>query len=210
MRAVSRFGSGGASRLAVLLLAGLLAHAGSTSVAHAQDKISLEIDKRLGVQAGAGAGAAVEKFARSSLICLDLKVRLDGRDPEALRRSAEEENPYAVSRDLVPCGPQATGQLTMGPGVEYYLMAEGGGGSGARVDLSIYPGTRTEHIVNDVSCDFDADGTTASFRARGLYRPMTNRYADVDVNGNATGGAVVSVQLRPVVPTRADLTACAP
>lgn len=188
--------------MAVALTAALLSGAPGASAAPAVTTI--EIDK----SAGAKGSGDVEKLTGTGPICLNLKVKLDGKVPDALRRSAEEENPNVITRDLVPCGPAMTGQLTMGPGIEYYVVTEGAAGN--RIDLSIYPGSRTQHVSNDVACVFGEDNSTVSFHARGLYHSIVNRYQDVDADGKPTGKAVVSIQLRPVVSSQPDGSDCKP
>lgn len=192
----------------MILLSLLCASVAPAGAFAASETVSLELDRRSGALPDPASAQKVEKLAITPLVCLDLKVRLDGLQSDAVRRSAEEDNPSVVSRDLVPCGPAMTGQLGMGPGIEYYVVTQGAAGS--RIDLSIYPGSRTEHVANDVACVFDADGKSASFRARGLYTTITNRYADVDGEGKPNGKAVLSVQLRPIVGSREEAAACRP
>jgi hypothetical protein len=192
-----------------MILLSTLCACAMPAVASAQSEaVSIELDRRSGAAANAAAAQAVEKLATAKLVCLDFKVRLDGSQPDAIRRSAEEENPSIVTRDLVPCGPAMTGQLGMGPSIEYYVVSQGAAGN--RIDISIYPGSRTVHVANDVACVFDSDGKSASFRARGLYTPIANRYADVDSEGKPTGQAVLSIQLRPAAASREELSACRP
>lgn len=185
----------------LLTVAPLAAHA-------APEAIIIELDKSKGAEpVKRPAADLVDKLAKSPLVCLDLRVKLDGQVPDTIKRSAEEANPNAAARDLVPCGPQMTGQLTMGPGIEYYLTTQGA--SGNRVDLSIYPGTRTEHISNDVACAMDETGK-AYFSVRGLFRPLVNRYAEVDSGRKPTGKTVMAIQLRPIAGTRPEAAGCPP
>lgn len=183
--------------------------AGPSPAMAAPDKITIELDLTAAATAPSPAAAAlVEKLGASPLICLDLSAVMDGKVEDALRRSAEEDNPNLTMRDIVPCGPGLTGQLTMGPGLEYYLVTQGAAGN--RIDLSIYPGSRTLHIVNDVACVFDETGSAVKFRARGLYRPITNRYQELDKTNAPTGKSILSIQLRPTVSSPQEAAGCAP
>lgn len=175
----------------------------------AADKIAIELDLSAAATAPSAATAAqVEKLATTPLICLDLSAVMDGKTENALTRAAEEDNPDLTIRTDVQCGPGKTGQLTMGPGLQYYLITQGAAGN--RIDLSVFPGSRTEHIINDVACVFDETGSAVKFRARGLYRPITNRYQEIDASGGVTGKSILSIQLRPTVSTPQEAADCAP
>lgn len=182
---------------------------GSSAARAAPEKIAVELDLTAAAAAPSAAIAAlVEKLATSPLICLNLSAVMDGKTENALTRAAEEDNPDITIRTDVKCGPGMTGQLTMGPGLQYYLITKGVAGN--RIDLSIFPGSRTEHVINDVACVFDETGSAVKFRARGLYRPVTNRYQEIDKSGAATGKSILSIQLRPTVSSAQEAADCAP
>ena len=176
----------------------------------APETISIEIDRTAdATPLKRETAGEIEKLERTPLICLNLRIRLDGSDQNTLRSSFQEQDANPVVRRSVECGPALTGSLQMGPGVEYYVVTQGVAGN--RIDLSIYPGSRTEHISNDVACAFDgADSKSAWFNTRGLYQPVTNRYADVGADGKPNGRAIVAIQLRPVTGTREDAAGCSP
>ncbi len=202
---IHSWSSGGRSLLLIFAIGGF---GGIPSAVAAPEVISIEIDQTAGAAPAKRESAKqVERLEKTPLICLKLRIKLDGTDANALRSSFQEQDANPIIRRSVECGPAATGSLQMGSGVEYYYVTRGSAGN--RIDLSIYPGSRTEHIANDIACEFDAaDSRAAWFVARGIYQPIANRYADVGADGKANGKAILAIQLRPVPATRQDTDNC--
>lgn len=160
--------------LACAILASLL----SDVAAHAQDaavEMKVPIDARKESDRASGATLkALEKLQNHSLVCLDVKVTVDGSQPAAILTSNEGD----MRRYPVDCRQGQLGSFPMSSGVEYYLPAVGKLGK-ADVDIDIYTGSRTDHPFNDVSCiESSEGGKAATFRISGFYTVRTNDFGD--------------------------------
>jgi hypothetical protein len=114
-----------------------------------------------------------KKLSEKKKVYLDLKIRLDGKVKYAVMTSEEEDE----RRYNVDCRAGAYGRLPMGEGVEYYIKT--GKASGMRIDLSIFPGSRSTHPDNDVSCVADrGHPDSAILRVRGIYKVLNNDFGD--------------------------------
>jgi hypothetical protein len=194
-------------RYASLLVLAAAGAAPAHTASAAPEAVAIEIDKSGAGSAPAGEMAGrIDQLGKGGIVCLDLKVRLDDGSRGAVRRSSEESDPGSP-RELVACGPASSGPLAMGPGLEYYVVTQGSGGN--RIDLSIYPGSRTAHVANDAACVLSDDDKGALFRVRGLYVSRVNRYADVGEDGKPNGKAIVAIQLRPIAGSAEEAAACA-
>lgn len=166
--------------------------------AQALDKFTSTVDKRepaktdsnvktrtvLGIKA-----EDFKKLAEKKVVYVDIKILLDGKSRyQVLSSEAQDERRYNVN-----CQPGAYGRFPMNEGSEYYINT--GDESGRRIDLSVFPGTRTANPDNDVSCVADsAHPNAAVLRVRGIYGVLTNDFGDRLV-----------VELRPL--TRESLSA---
>jgi hypothetical protein len=168
----------------------------SPTGAMALDEFKSTIDKRTTTERGArtrtiigGSANQFQTMATKKKVLVDLKVLLDGKTRYEVMSSEEQDE----RRYNVDCSPGAYGRLPMGDGIEYYVKT--GDESGRRIDLSIYPGSRSTYADNDISCVADpARPKSAVLRIRGIYRVLTNDFGDRLV-----------VELRPL--RRDDLTA---
>ena len=126
--------------------------------------------------------ADFKKMAKKKNIYIDLKVRLDGKTEYSVLSSQEEDD----RRYNVDCRAGSYGRFPMGEGTEYYVKTDDS--SGQRIDLSIFPGSRSDNPDNDVSCVPDPKSDqSAILRIRGLYKVLTNDFGDRIV-----------VELRPI------------
>lgn len=163
----------------------------------ALDTFSSTVDKREAAGGAAGKktrtvlGLKADDFKRlaeKKVVYVDIKVLLDGKSKYAVLSSDEQDE----RRYNVNCQPGGYGRFPMNEGTEYYIAT--GDETGKRIDLSVFPGTRSTNTDNDVSCVADsAHPNAAILRVRGIYRVLTNDFGDRLV-----------VELRPL--TRADLS----
>jgi len=101
-------------------------------------------------------------------------ITVDGSQPAAILTSNEGD----MRRYPVDCRKGQLGSFPMAAGVEYYLPAIGTLG-GAEIDLEVYPGTRTNHAFNDVSCIASSEGgNAATFRISGFYTVRTHDFGE--------------------------------
>lgn len=184
-----------AAALAVGMFMAGLWHAKPVSAADYFTKFSGNIDRTSGPKTRKFIGKSAEDFEKLSKVpatCLDIKISLDANSKYKVLTSSEDID----KRFNVDCRPGTYGRLPMGEGVEYYVRSEGE--KGKKIELSVYPGTRTTHIYNDIACTYDPnEKDVAILRIRGFYAVLTNTYPEVTV-----------VQLRPVVPARDEVKAC--
>lgn len=130
----------------------------------------------------------LQELASTRFVYLDLKVLVDGTDEDAILQSTEE----ADRRTEVDCQEGRFGPLPMVPGMEYFLSTSY---EGKRIDVTFYPGTRSEHTFNDVACTFDIRvKKRAVFHLRGFFAVVSNTFEEG-----------VSFQLRPVAPTPGEI-----
>ena len=127
----------------------------------------------------------LQELADTRFVYLDLKVLVDGTDEDAVLQSTEE----ADRRTEVDCQQGRFGPLPMVPGMEYFLSTSY---EGKRIDVTFYPGTRSEHTFNDVACTYDnrIKNRAAVFHLRGFFAVVSNTFEEG-----------VSFQLRPISPT---------
>lgn len=126
----------------------------------------------------------LQELASTRFVYLDLKVLVDGTDEDAILQSTEE----ADRRSEVDCQEGRFGPLPMVSGMEYFLSTSY---EGKRIDVTFYPGTRSEHTFNDVACTFDIRvKKRAVFHLRGFFAVVSNTFEEG-----------VSFQLRPIAPT---------
>lgn len=149
--------------------------------AHAQDRaidLSVSVDGRKeSARASAAALKRLDKLENHSLVCLDIRVTVDGSQPAAILTSNEGD----MRRYPVDCRASQLGSFPMSSAVEYYLPAIGKLGK-AEVDVEVYPGSRTNHPFNDVSCiASDAGGRSATFRITGFYTVRSQDFGDRQV-----------------------------
>ncbi len=121
-------------------------------------------------------------LAKKKRVYIDVKVILDGKTRyQVMTRSEGDTRRYNVG-----CRFGSWGQLPMGFGIEYFIKT--GAASKEEVNLVVYPGSRSEHPDNDISCVYDKRfPKDAILRVRGLYKVTANHYP------NRT-----DVQLRPI------------
>ncbi len=180
--------------LAALTSSLLLAPHIGLQPALALEKFTSDLDKRkagggttrslVGVKKGDFKGLAAKKQ-----VLIDIKVVLDGKTKyQVMTRSEGDTRRYNVG-----CRFGAWGQLPMGFGIEYFVKT--GIVGGEEVNLVVYPGSRSEHPDNDISCVFDKRfPKSAVLHLRGLYKVTANNYP------NRT-----DVQFRPI--SRTSLSA---
>ena len=117
--------------------------------------------------------ADFKKLSKKKNVYIDLKIRLDGKTKYSVLSSEEEEE----RRYNVDCRAGAYGRFPMGSGTEYYVKT--GDSSGQRIDLSIFPGSRSENPDNDISCVADRENPkSAILRIRGIYKVLNNDFGD--------------------------------
>lgn len=133
----------------------------------------------------------LQELADTRFVYLDLKVLVDGTDEDAVLQSTEE----ADRRTEVDCQQGRFGPLPMVPGMEYFLSTSY---EGKRIDVTFYPGTRSEHTFNDVACTYDnrIKKRAAVFHLRGFFAVVSNTFEEG-----------VSFQLRPIAPTPEEVEA---
>ena len=122
------------------------------------------------------------RLAKKTQVFIDIKVVLDGKTKyQVMTRTEDDTRRYNVG-----CRFGSWGQLPMGFGIEYFIKTDDA--SGEEVNLVVYPGSRTEHPDNDISCVFDKRyEKSAVLRVRGLFKVTVNEYP------NRT-----DIQLRPI------------
>ena len=121
-------------------------------------------------------------LAKKKQVYIDIKVVLDGKTKYEVMTRTEDD----VRRYNVGCRFGSWGQLPMGFGIEYFIKTDDV--QGEEVNLVVYPGSRSEHPDNDISCVFDkAYPKSAILRVRGLYKVTANNYPKR-----------TDVQLRPI------------
>ncbi len=122
-------------------------------------------------------------LAKRKQVYLDVKVVLDNKKRyQVMTRTEGDTRRYNVG-----CRFGSWGQLPMGYGIEYFIKI-GDGKNSREVNIVLYPGSRTDHPDNDISCVYDKRyAKSAVLRVRGLYKVTTNEYP------NRT-----DVQLRPI------------
>lgn len=126
----------------------------------------------------------LQELAKTRFVYLDLKVLLDGTDADAVLQSTEE----ADRRTDIDCQSGRFGPLPMVDGMEYYLTTSY---EGKKISASFYPGNRSKHTFNDVSCTYDVRiKKRAVFHLRGFFAVVSNTYEEG-----------VEFQLRPIEPT---------
>jgi hypothetical protein len=133
----------------------------------------------------------LQELADTRFVYLDLKVLVDGTDEDAVLQSTEE----ADRRTEVDCQQGRFGPLPMVPGMEYFLSTSY---EGKRIDVTFYPGTRSEHTFNDVACTYDnrVKNRAAVFHLRGFFAVVSNTFEEG-----------ISFQLRPIAPTPEEVEA---
>jgi hypothetical protein len=121
-------------------------------------------------------------LAKKKQVYIDIKVVLDGKTKyQVMTRTEDDTRRYNVG-----CRFGSWGQLPMGFGVEYFMRTDDV--RGEEVNLVVYPGSRTEHPDNDISCVYDKRfPKSAVLRVRGLYKVTVNNYPKR-----------TDVQLRPI------------
>ncbi len=164
------------------------AAAGNTIFGGKIREINLQVDKTAGA-----AKLLPEKDRRllaavfeEPVIFLNLKVIVDGTDVNAVTTRVEE----STVPEPVPCDSNNFGRLIMGPDIEYIVdSAYSFKGQTVHLSASIFPGARTEFPYNDVSCNYYAENTQATFEVTGFYYVHINPVKDG-----------FQVQLRPISP----------
>ena len=117
---------------------------------------------------------SLQALKNHSLVCLDVKITVDGSQPAAILTSNEGD----MRRYPVDCRAGQLGSFPMAAGVEYYLPTVGKLGK-SEVDIEVYPGTRTNHPFNDASCVASSEGgKAATFRLSGFYTVMTHDFGE--------------------------------
>ena len=175
------------------ILAGCFVLAPSVTPSKALDLFDSNIDKRKA--AGPSTRALVGKsggdflgLAKKKQVYIDIKVVLDDKTKYEVMTRTEDD----VRRYNVGCRFGSWGQLPMGFGIEYFIKTDDV--QGEEINLVVYPGSRTEHPDNDISCVYDkAYPKSAVLRVRGLFKVTANNYPKR-----------TDVQLRPI--SRDNLT----
>ncbi len=161
----------------------------------ALDKFVSDLDMRT-KSAQQATGSMVTKtvsdflgLAKKKQVYIDVKVVLDGKTRyQVMTRTEGDTRRYNVG-----CRFGSWGQLPMGFGIEYFIKT--GDANKEEVNLVVYPGSRSQHPDNDISCVYDKRfPKDAILRVRGLYKVTANHYP------NRT-----DVQLRPIA--RGNLSA---
>ncbi|MEN0064517.1 MAG: hypothetical protein AAGA48_20380 [Myxococcota bacterium] len=161
--------------------------------AYAQDDaidLTVPIDARKEANRATGATLkSLDKLANHSLVCVDIKVTVDGSQPAAILTSNEGD----MRRYPVDCRKGQLGSFPMASGVEYYLPNIGKVGK-AEVDLEVFPGTRTTHPFNDVNCVASSEGgKSATFHISGFYLVRSHNFGDrrvIELRPAANGDGV--------------------
>ncbi len=160
----------------------------------ALDKFTSDLDKRKADGSVTRSLVGVKKgdfksLASKKQVLIDIKVVLDGKIKyQVMTRNEDDARRYNVG-----CRFGAWGQLPMGFGIEYFVKT--GIVGGEEVNLILYPGSRSEHPDNDISCVFDKRfPKSAVLHLRGLYKVTANNYPKR-----------TDVQFRPI--TRSSLSA---
>ena len=151
----------------IVVAAGALLVTCLSAPAHAQDEVlKIRADARTAnMQTPAEQVAKLAGLRNYTLVCLDMMVAVDGRNPGAVLTANEGD----TRRYPVDCRAGQYGSFKMVGGVEYYLPNIGKV-DGKEVDLEIYPGTRTDHPFNDVDCSAHPDQpNSAVFHISGFY-----------------------------------------
>lgn len=153
----------------------LLLGTGSTALAADAVELKLSIDGRKASDRASNATLkSLEKLANHSLVCLDVKVTVDGSQATAVLTSNEGD----MRRYPVDCRASQLGSFPMSSAVEYYVPALGTLGK-AEVDLEVYPGSRTSHPFNDVSCVASSEGAkSATLRITGFYTVRSQDFGE--------------------------------
>lgn len=162
----------------------------------ALEVFTAEVDKRITKEKRATRSLFKKKgddflaLTKRKQVYIDVKVVLDNKKRyQVMTRTEGDTRRYNVG-----CRFGSWGQLPMGYGIEYFIKI-GDGKNSREVNIVLYPGSRTDHPDNDISCVYDKRyGKSAVLRVRGLYKVTTNEYP------NRT-----DVQLRPIL--RRNLTA---
>ena len=152
-----------------------------SDVAQAQDAaidLTVPIDARKEADRASGATLkTLDKLTNHALVCLDVKITVDGSQPAAILTSNEGD----MRRYPVDCRKSQLGSFPMAASVEYYLPAVGKLGK-SEVDLEVYPGSRTSNPFNDVSCiSSNEGGKAATFRITGFYTVRKHDFGDRQV-----------------------------
>ncbi len=162
--------------LAVLTSCLLLAPQIGLQQAAALEKFTSDLDKRKGDGRTTRSLVGVKKgdfkgLASKKQVLIDIKVVLDGKTKyQVMTRSEGDTRRYNVG-----CRFGAWGQLPMGFGIEYFVKT--GIVGGEEVNLVVYPGSRSEHPDNDISCVFDKRfPKSAVLHLRGLFKVTANNY----------------------------------
>ena len=158
--------------------------------AAALEVFTAEVDKRVKSEKQATRSLFKRKgddflaLSRQKQVYLDVRVILDGKKRyQVMTRTEGDTRRYNVG-----CRFGSWGQLPMGYGIEYFIKI-GDGRNSREVNIVLYPGSRTDHPDNDISCVYDKRyPKSAVLRVRGLYKVTTNEYP------NRT-----DVQLRPIL-----------
>lgn len=126
-----------------------------------------------------------------AFVWLDLKIRVPKpppgkRDPKA--KSIDKVGAESFGPEPSGCTPGVYGELDMEDGLKYVFdFNVRSVKASENVSGSIYPGDRSTHWTNDVTCEFDGDANSAIFHMTGFYFVMHRTLKDK-----------IDIQLRPV------------
>jgi len=155
---------GSAAVLTSAMLLGMLSDVAQAQDAAVEVKVSIDARKESD-RATSKVLDKLSKLTNHALVCLDVRVTADGSQPAAILTSNEGD----MRRYPVDCRRSQLGSFPMASSVEYYLPAIGKVGK-AELDVEVYPGGRTDHPFNDVSCIASSEGGNAAvFHITGFY-----------------------------------------
>ena len=129
---------------------------------------------------------------------LDLSLILTGATTDLIQKMVDQ----GYSSEPSGCAPGVYAPLDMEDGLRYFFelgaVAARPGGPTERVRVTAYPGNRTTHWANDVSCEYSTErgDDTAVLRMTGYFYVIHRRLEDG-----------TDIQLRAVVPTDEEVDA---
>ena len=136
--------------------------------------LTIEIDGRKAANPPATSETlqTLTQLSNHSLVCMDVKITVDGSKPTAILTSNEGD----LRRYPVDCRKGQMGSFPMAAGLEYYLPSVGTV-DGAEIDVEIYPGSRTTNPFNDVDCVTSTAGAqAATFHLSGFYTVRSHNF----------------------------------
>lgn len=142
----------------------------------------------------------VKEITDGAFVNIDLNIVVPDKFPTGTRKpsdSIRKMGEQSYRDESAGCAPATNNYkpLEMDDGLRYffYLPLKVASGNVEQVRGEIYPGNRSAHYYNNVSCEYDPNAGGAVFRVTGFY------YV---IQGRAQDG--VTLQLRPVALTQEE------